>query len=134
MSKLPDTLKATVTPQRNQFAKLTGRYVARLGEWSTVGTTRDEAAFLLDEAIQRVQRHEHAERVLVANDGTAFVLTHSFGGWHYAIIRTSVPGAVSPSVSMMGEDYVAAYDSMKRHVAQWNEACAPVPTAEPATA
>lgn len=124
---MSEQLKIKTRAVRNQFGKLSGSYAAELGPWSAIGTTKDEAIFILTERIEAAHRYDMHRRYLVTSDGTVFSLWHAFGSWGYDIIHTGKAGAQSPGSCLLGEkSQVDAYAAMKQHWEQMEEQCAAV--------
>ena len=113
--KTPDSLKLNVRSVRTMFGKTNGQYVASIAGIECSANSKEQAAIDLAERIDLFAKHTFTRRYLVTPKGNVFALYHVPGGWCYDIIHADKPGAQSPGSCMMGENYVEAYDAMKRH-------------------
>ena len=117
--KTPDKLKLNVGAKRGMLGKPTGQFVASMLGVEQTASTKEEAVEKLTEILDKTMERAYARTYLVTTRGTVFALYHVPGGWAYDIIRTDNPGQVHPGSCMMGESYMEAIASMKRHHEQF---------------
>lgn len=113
--KTPDNLKLKIYPEMTMFRKKTGHYIAMLGDLSARGKTKEEAAELLGQKINKLNKNLGVRRILVTSKGTVFVLYFCVENWAYDIIHTDKSGQQSPGSCILSGDFEDSFNSMKKH-------------------